>query len=398
MVFLHPDLGIGGAERLVVDAGLALKARAHEIHFVTAHHDPKHCFEETQDGTLDVISVGDWLPRHLFGRCMALCAYLRMIYAAFWLVLFSRIEPQVVIVDQISACIPILLTLSKAKIIFYCHFPDQLLTGRQSLLKRLYRAPIDWLEEVTTGAAHIVLVNSRFTAGVFHDTFKRLNVQPEVLYPSLNTAQFEVGVPVKHAVADEDTINFLSINRYERKKNLPLAIRAFAEVSKAVPKKKLKLIMAGGYDTRVVENIEHLTELEDLVQEMNLGAQVEFRKNLSDQEKLRLLRTCDCLLYTPSGEHFGIVPIEAMFCQLPVIAVNNGGPTETVVHAETGFLCEAKPKAFAEAMTDIVKGGKALKVKMGNAGRKRVMENFSFGAFSGKLDRIVQECALYESN
>ncbi|TRY70571.1 hypothetical protein TCAL_06118 [Tigriopus californicus] len=388
VVFLHPDLGIGGAERLVVDAGLALKARSHQIHFVTAHHDPAHCFEETQDGTLDVVAVGDWLPRHLFGRCMALCAYLRMIYAALWLV---------VIVDQISVCIPILLALSTAKIIFYCHFPDQLLTGRQSLLKRLYRAPIDWLEEVTTGAAHIVLVNSKFTAGVFHDTFKRLNVQPEVLYPSLNTAQFEVGVSVRHSVADEDTINFLSINRFERKKNLPLAIRAFAEVTRALPKKKkIKLIVAGGYDTRVTENIEHLIELETIVLEMQLSAHVEFRQNLSDQEKLRLLRTCDCLLYTPSGEHFGIVPIEAMFCQLPVIAVNNGGPKETVVHAETGFLCDPQPAAFAEAMSDIVKGGKALKVKMGNAGRKRVMENFSFGAFSGKLDRIVQECSQFE--
>lgn len=40
--------------------------------------------------------------------------------------------------------------------LFYCHFPDQLLTQRQSVLKRLYRAPIDWLEERTTGMADMV--------------------------------------------------------------------------------------------------------------------------------------------------------------------------------------------------------------------------------------------------
>ena len=39
VAFLHPDLGIGGAERLVVDAALALKSRGHEVTFVTAHHD-----------------------------------------------------------------------------------------------------------------------------------------------------------------------------------------------------------------------------------------------------------------------------------------------------------------------------------------------------------------------
>lgn len=45
VVFLHPDLGIGGAERLVVDAALALQAKGHKATFVTGHHDRNHCFE-----------------------------------------------------------------------------------------------------------------------------------------------------------------------------------------------------------------------------------------------------------------------------------------------------------------------------------------------------------------
>ena len=57
--------------------------------------------------------------------------------------------------------------LSRAKVLFYCHFPDQLLTKRDSTLKYLYRLPIDWLEEVSTGLAHVVVVNSKFTAAVF---------------------------------------------------------------------------------------------------------------------------------------------------------------------------------------------------------------------------------------
>ena len=40
VVFLHPDLGIGGAERLVVDAAVALKRRGHTVTMVTSHHDP----------------------------------------------------------------------------------------------------------------------------------------------------------------------------------------------------------------------------------------------------------------------------------------------------------------------------------------------------------------------
>lgn len=165
VVFLHPDLGIGGAERAVIDAALALKSRGHRVEFVTAHHDPSHCFQETKDGNLRVTVAGDWLPRSVFGRFYALCAYLRMLYAAVYLVFFSNISYDVIFCDQISACVPI-LKFSKARVLFYCHFPDMLLAKHDSFLKRVYRAPIDYIEEWTTGMADRVLVNSKFTGEV----------------------------------------------------------------------------------------------------------------------------------------------------------------------------------------------------------------------------------------
>ena len=45
-------------------------------------------------------------------------------------------------------------------------------------------------------------------------------------------------------------------------------------------------------------------------------------------------------------EHFGIVPLEAMGLGTPVIAVNNGGPTETIVHDKTGFLCNSSAEVL----------------------------------------------------
>ena len=50
VIFLHPDLGIGGAERLIVDAAVALKKRRHDVTIYTTHHDATHCFSETKDG------------------------------------------------------------------------------------------------------------------------------------------------------------------------------------------------------------------------------------------------------------------------------------------------------------------------------------------------------------
>jgi hypothetical protein len=49
-IFFHPDLGIGGAERLVVDAAVALQNRAHTVTIFTSHCDPRHCFDEARDG------------------------------------------------------------------------------------------------------------------------------------------------------------------------------------------------------------------------------------------------------------------------------------------------------------------------------------------------------------
>lgn len=52
IVFFHPDLGIGGAERLVIDAAVGLQNRGHKIVIFTSYCDPKHCFDEARDGEL----------------------------------------------------------------------------------------------------------------------------------------------------------------------------------------------------------------------------------------------------------------------------------------------------------------------------------------------------------
>lgn len=57
IVFFHPDLGIGGAERLVVDAAVGLQNRGHKVVIFTSHCDPAHCFDEARDGVLDAYII-----------------------------------------------------------------------------------------------------------------------------------------------------------------------------------------------------------------------------------------------------------------------------------------------------------------------------------------------------
>lgn len=400
ILFIHPDLGIGGAERLVVDAAMALKQRGHTIHILTNHHDPGHCFEETRNGQLQIQVVGDWLPRSIFNRFTAVCAYIRMLYATLYttFVLSREQEFDVIFVDSISIGIPVLkFAKGSPKILFYCHFPDMLMAPQGGTLRAWYRFPINWAEEFTTAKADMILVNSKFTRRIFKETFKSISEMPTVLYPSLNTKYFDE-TAVTDSDADElnirdDAIVFLSINRYERKKNIPLALKGFKQLERVLPKSEFErchLIIAGGYDIRVLENVEHHEELTDLASALNIDGKCSFLRSPSDKFKLWLINRCDALLYTPSNEHFGIVPLEAMYMGKPVIACNSGGPTETVISDSTGFLCEPTEEDFAKAMAKFV-SDRCLSQSMGEKGRKRVQQHFSFEAFTEKLNYILVE-------
>ncbi len=150
----------------------------------------------------------------------------------------------------------------------------------------------------------------------------------------------------------------------------------------------IHLIMAGGYDERVTENKEHYEELCDLAEKSQLRENITFLRSFSDSQKRTLLKYSTCLIYTPDREHFGIVPIEAMYMRCPVIAVKSGGPLETVAHEQTGYLCEPYADSFAEAMQKIVNDEK-LRETLGNAGHERVISKFSFETFTEQLNDIT---------
>jgi alpha-1,3/alpha-1,6-mannosyltransferase len=163
----------------------------------TSHYSPARSFYETRDGSFPVIVHGDWLPRTTFGGFSIVWAICRAIWLALC-IWWSGIKYDVFITDQISVYNIVLRVLRPgSKIVFYCHFPDQLLASRGTCLKRFYRAPFDALESWSTGLAHVVAVNSKFTKRTFHQTFPRLARQdPVVLYPcvAIDSTQKYVGM------------------------------------------------------------------------------------------------------------------------------------------------------------------------------------------------------------
>ncbi len=210
-----------------------------------------------------------------------------------------------IVIDQVSFPIP-LLRLKFPNIFFYCHYPDKLLsTNRGSCIMKCYRFVLDTIEELTTAMSKVIVVNSNFTRGVFRRAFPLIRKHfkyhnPEILYPAIKEDAFKLSTNNEVTIEsllnksiDENTLVITSLNRYERKKNINLAIEAFAQFEKdhlKPEKRDAVLVIAGGYDPRVQENVGHARELEDLAEKRGITAtKVVFLKSISNDQRLVLL-------------------------------------------------------------------------------------------------------------
>lgn len=132
---------------------------------------------------------------------------------------------------------------------------------------------------------------------------------------------------------------------------------------------------------------------------------VVFLLSIPTQLKRQLLRRASLLVYTPRGEHFGIVPLEAMAAGVPVLAANEGGPVESVVEGVTGWLRDPdKVEDWAHVMNDVSKassnedGSKRLK-EIGKAGKVRVRTEFSREKMAMRLnDELKELCNMNTEN
>lgn len=212
-----------------------------------------------ETGTLDVRVRGNTLfPATVLGRFKILLTELRQLHLLIEISLSKELldlHPSVFFLDQLSANIPLLrLWWKDTKILFYCHFPDLLLVqGRQKWWKRIWRVGFDWLEGVGMRRADRIVVNSAFTKGVVEQVWKGLG-GPQglgIVYPCVDTANNGKKSHEKEQSPDvggeeiwKEKNIILSINRFERKKNIELAIRAYAGLP-ASDTEQSRLVIAG---------------------------------------------------------------------------------------------------------------------------------------------------------
>jgi alpha-1,3/alpha-1,6-mannosyltransferase len=385
-------------------------------------------------GTLDVRVRGNTLvPPSFFSGLYILCAILRQLHMILTICISGELEElkaDAFFVDQLSAGLPLLQYIfTDVRILFYCHFPDLLLAkGRAQWWKRAYRIPFDWLEEWSMSFADAIAVNSGFTKGVVSAQWPGLAMkkQLEVVHPCVDTKEKKRAEEENDALVWRDTNILLSINRFEEKKNIGLAIRAFAGLGKR-GREGVRLVIAGqclmssiidmhlqnlgGYDMRVQENVIYHQSLILLAESLGLktattknivtalsipdNIDVLFLLSVPNTLKDSLLRSARLLIYTPANEHFGIVPLEAMLVGTPVLAANTGGPLETVVEGVTGWLRSPDEVEEWTAVMDKVlhKLSEKELQKISQAGNQRVINEFSEEKMAARLDGMIEKMA-----
>lgn len=260
---------------------------------------------------------------------------------------------------------------------------------------RAYRTVIDWLDARAMALVTKTAVNSVYTARAFSTVYAHV-APPTVIHPCVHPPEMDIEMEAdgEESFAPlQSGMYVLSLNRYERKKEISLAVRTLVASPLAGVERGVSLVIAGGYDPRVGDNVETLRDLRDLVRENGLEGRVTMLQNVTDRHRARLLAGAVAVLYTPSEEHFGIVPLEAMAAGVPVVAVGSAGPVESIVDGVTGFLCEAKASAFGGAVRRLVDDAD-LRNRMGREGRKRVDAFFSARVMGRELDQIVRAAVL----
>jgi len=112
---------------------------------------------------------------------------------------------------------------------------------------------------------------------------------------------------------------------------------------------------------------------------------------LREEQYIELYSNCAVFACPSVYEPFGIINLEAMACERPVVASAVGGIPEVVVPGTTGLLVPpADPRALAESL-NLVLRNRSMARQMGRAGRRRALQHFSWTSIAGHTQRMYQE-------
>ena len=167
--------------------------------------------------------------------------------------------------------------------------------------------------------------------------------------------------------------------------------RRVVVVSRLVPRKGIddvivaltrlpdtELLVAGGPPSSAIHADPEARRLRDLAERMGVGDRARLLGGVARTDVPALLGSADVVACVPWYEPFGIVPLEAMACGVPVVGTAVGGLLDSVVHGRTGLLVPPHdPAAVATAIGRLL-DDPSLRSQMGAEAAARVRERFTW--------------------
>ncbi|WP_326547688.1 glycosyltransferase [Mycolicibacterium sp. ND9-15] len=174
----------------------------------------------------------------------------------------------------------------------------------------------------------------------------------------------------------------VSVGRFVPRKGFDVVVRALPQLPDT------ELVIVGGPDKSRLGADPEACRLMGLATQLGVADRVRLYGSVARGDMPAVLRSADVVACTPWYEPFGIVPLEAMACGVPVVASAVGGMLDTVVHDVTGRLVKPKrPDEVAKTINDLMRDD-FLRQSMGAAGRDRARARYSWDRIAADSQRI----------
>ncbi len=277
---------------------------------------------------------------------------------------------RVLLVEYLNTAVLFAIAARKAGVPLYVHAHgyDASMLAQKAHWVRRYR-------KLFRHAAGIV-APSRFLA----DKLAALGCPEEKLHVSPNGID-----PTRFRPTARLPFRAIAVGRLVEKKAPHLTIRAFAEVARHFPEARLDMIGDGPLMDRC----------RTLVEEHGLATRVRLHGVQPSSVVARFMAEASLFVQHsvtgPDGdtEGFGISLVEAMASEVPLVVTRHNGFVETVLDGETGLLVdEHDVSGMAEAMATLL-ADSARAREMGEAGRRRVLANFTHDHARDRLRAIM---------
>lgn len=276
---------------------------------------------------------------------------------------------------------PMLLRYLHTPAVYYCHnlcrgIHEKIGRGEKDVFDNIRRKfsnrILGYLERKTIECADVIVVNSYYSREYMYLV---LGITPLVNYFGIDSALFR---PL-----NLERENFvLCVGRIEPLKAHDFVLRSIAHIEKE--KRPKFVIVADSYIEGEMEKVIKLAR--------SLGVNLEIKVRITDEELISLYNKARVVAYAPIMENFGLVPLEAMACETPVVGVKEAGIRETIRDGETGILVDRSERDFGNAIERVMEDDELART-LGKKGREEVVKNWTWERSVKKIERILQECA-----